>query len=459
METIKEELDADPLAVQFRDDVDVKEAYPLSDEGSFSTGPDSRAKEDSTDPSYAMKWEVKTEETLESVTFPMVKCEYEEQKFEVVTVKEENKLEINEEECEVPPESIRNTQNCETSSINTWTHDYMLNGLEKSHLHTCDEDRCSCSGLHFGTHVGEKYVESNTGEKCFSEHRNLRLQQATQSTLSKPFKCETCGKCFQRTEHLRIHVRSHTGEKPFKCDSCGKFFSTADALKVHIRTHTNEKPFVCDICGKCFPKSSTLKVHVRTHTGEKPFKCDTCGRLFSTTSSLKVHLRSHTGEKPFMCNTCGKNFSTPSSLKVHERTHTRGMSVKIDSSGEFSSVSGTNTGENAYKCHICGKCLSGASILRDHIRSHTGEKPYKCDICENCFSRLESLKSHIRVHKGEKPYKCNACGKNFTRLSYLNIHRRLHSDNNPIQCDVCGRCFTSTRNLKSHIHRYEGWKH
>jgi hypothetical protein len=49
--------------------------------------------------------------------------------------------------------------------------------------------------------------------------------------------CPLCNAAFQRPEHVKRHLRSHSSEKPFECDeqNCGKRFNRPDNLKAHLR--------------------------------------------------------------------------------------------------------------------------------------------------------------------------------------------------------------------------------
>ncbi|XP_060804764.1 zinc finger and SCAN domain-containing protein 12 isoform X2 [Amyelois transitella] len=133
--------------------------------------------------------------------------------------------------------------------------------------------------------------------------------------------CQICQRVFNRTNHLKDHMKIHTDDRPYECSVCHRRFIQKINLKNHIMTHTGEKPFECGICSSGFIAKSDFKRHMNTHNEERNFECDLCHRRFTQMPYLKAHLSTHTSEKPYECNICQRRFSQKPYLKNHLKRH------------------------------------------------------------------------------------------------------------------------------------------
>ncbi|XP_069696995.1 uncharacterized protein [Periplaneta americana] len=101
MDVIKTESEFDPLAAQSSEDADTKWLSPSDDEGNLLKPCVPLTTVESVDPECPSSCKVEVEQN----TFP-VKCEFEEETYDVITVKEEDTAEVNIEVCDILTERI-----------------------------------------------------------------------------------------------------------------------------------------------------------------------------------------------------------------------------------------------------------------------------------------------------------------------------------------------------------------
>ena len=84
--------------------------------------------------------------------------------------------------------------------------------------------------------------------------------------------CESCGKVYSQAGTLGQHrARVHEGVT-FRCEFCSHDARNKPELLQHQAfVHQKGTVVKCKICDKNFHRQNHLKVHMRAHTGETPF--------------------------------------------------------------------------------------------------------------------------------------------------------------------------------------------
>ncbi|XP_077467453.1 zinc finger and BTB domain-containing protein 16-A [Stigmatopora argus] len=244
--------------------------------------------------------------------------------------------------------------------------------------------------------------------------------------------CHECGLQLHSRQAMEQHRRLHDGEKGHGCEFCGKHFQDSMRLRMHMLSHTAPaEALVCDQCGATFSSEEALDAHRLTHTGtDMAVFCLLCAKRFQTQKALQQHMEVHAGMHSYICSHCERPFPSHTTLKRHLRSH---------------------TGDHPFECEFCGSCFRDDGTLRGHKRIHTGEKPYECNSCGKRFSLKHQLETHYRVHTGEKPFECKLCHQRSRDYSAMIKHLRTHNGASPYQCTICQDFCPSLAAMQKHM--------
>lgn len=138
------------------------------------------------------------------------------------------------------------------------------NDIKIENINSMSQDKEQDSEFGDGVKKRRKACDCPNCKKWRSNHNSLTIEELAKK---RTHNCHKCPKEYNKTSHLRAHLRAHDNYRPYKCDftNCGKSFTRSDELKRHKRIHNDDRNFLCKICKKKFLRSDHLNKHLLTH--------------------------------------------------------------------------------------------------------------------------------------------------------------------------------------------------
>lgn len=165
--------------------------------------------------------------------------------------------------------------------------------------------------------------------------------------------------------------------KVFKCQFCGKVYNRRASYGTHMRWHMKERDLVSSVnrslaTGELDPLLATINM---TSMGLKKklgptFTCQECGRVFNKQCSYSTHTLWHSKRRHF-----GSALALPSVNQVAEGQEVRTQEAPVPSVfAERQGNDGTKAVPDALTCQECGRVFYKRIAYSNHTRWHIKER-------------------------------------------------------------------------------------
>ncbi|KAK3907622.1 Zinc finger protein 226 [Frankliniella fusca] len=330
---------------------------------------------------------------------------------------------------------------------------------------TSIESLCQHKVTHQKTEID--VFKCNVCGKVFNRYNEYQHHLATHQTGAQNINMFQCGKCDMKMANQKEfidHINSHSTEQTsFTCDQCEKIFDTKHKLRSHRSTAHKSTAYACHLCDKVCQKRITLIEHLRKHTGDNPFACPVCNKRFNRLANYKAHMTIHENARRYECPYCGKRFNRQSIQQRHIKTHTTEQSRK-------------------HRCRVCNLTFNLATEMFTHRRLHTRDEveratwedekqrlaltSFPCKVCQIPFNTVEEVLTHMPSHTDEErdiaaklinpKLECDICGKVLNSKRTFNAHRSSHIDGKPFVCKICSKGYATSTGLNYHMLSHTG---
>ena len=311
--------------------------------------------------SFSLKYHYITTHFKDNPGFPCDKCDYVAKhnmnlKTHVSNIHSKSSYSLKSGKCELCDQIFKNL-NLHVKQVHK-DKPVKCNICEKSM--TRPQLKYHMAGVHSIATNGETWLNCNICDKSFLGKRQLQAHYKNIHLEKKKISCE-----YELCEHLancryklKKHVEAvHLKLKPFKCEVCGKTFNRKMHLESHRSVHSDtvKYKFVCEFCDFKSNHNTNFKNHINAvHLGKRTYTCDTCDKAFTQKSHVRTHIKNvHLNSKPFLCKFCDKRFASSQAANIHEK----GVHNDFDCDPEFS-------------CDIC----QFKSHYRDSLKKHKKAK-------------------------------------------------------------------------------------